>query len=325
RYAGYEGLMDYNGKEILHCVFDSILQVRGFLAVVKYKSQYGIMDLHEDWKVAPQTFPIVLVSDTHYFQRQPQNSFLKTLNGKTVYFTPYATTFEQEYWIELLPNGRERRLSYDGTILPNTLSVAVNEATQVFHEREGMRGIQKDDKFGFIDAKGKLRIANRYDSIQDFNEGLAPIKLIGKWGFINTRDEIVVQPNYQWVSGFHNGICVAQQRNGKFGAIDPKGQVVLNFKYDKLRLLPNKKLELVLSNKKGRATAKGQIQIEARFDYLQDVADGNVIAVLDGNYGVLSEHGLNLIPSIYHKIYYDATLKLYVAQLKSEAKQITIH
>jgi calcineurin-like phosphoesterase len=325
RYSGYQGLLDYNGKEILHCVFDSILQVTPSMATVKYKGQYGIMDLQENWKVAPQAFPLVLVNDTHYLQRQPQNTFLKTFNGKTIYFTPYATTFEKEFWIEHLPDGRERHLSYDGTILPNTLPVSVNKATQVFHEREGLRGIHKDGKFGFVDAKGKLSIANRYDSIQDFNEGLAPIKLIGKWGFINTRDEIVVQPNYQWVSGFHNGICIAQQRNGKFGVIDPKGQVILNFKYDELRLLPNKKLELVLSTKKGRATAKGQIQIEARFDDLHDMDDGNIIAVLDGNYGVLSEHGLNLIPSIYHRIYYDPALKLYVAQLKSEAKQVIIY
>jgi hypothetical protein len=324
RHRNFEGLVNGDGKEILHCVFDSILQVNGTMAAVKFKGQYGIMDLHEHWKVAPQPYPLRLVNETRYLQQQTENSFLKTFEGQVIYFTPHATKFEKEYWVELLPDGTTRRLTYDGTLLPAPPPPTIERVTRVFRESEGMRGVQKDGKFGFIDAKGKLRIANRYDSIQDFREGLAPIKLIGKWGFINMRDEIIVQPNYQWVSGFQQGICLARQ-NGKYGAIDIRGQTVLSFRYDEVKILANGKLALMIDNKKGRATAKGQIEIDARFDYLAETGDGNLIAGQSENFGVISSDGLNLIPMIYQKLFFDPATRLYVAQLKSEMKQININ
>lgn len=324
RHKGFEGLVDAAGKEVLHCVFDSILQIKESMAAVKFRGQYGIMDFQENWGIAPQPFPITLVNDTHYLQRQPGNSFLKTMNGRIVYFTPYPTKFENDYWVEQLPGGAERKLTYDGTVLPTSAVPAIERVTQVFRESEGMRGVQKDGKFGFIDTKGKLRIANRYDSIQDFHEGLAPIKLIGKWGFINMRDELAIHPNYQWVSGFERDICLARQ-NGKYGAINPRGQTILSFRYDAMRALPNGTLELAVGDKKGRATASGQIQIEARYDHLQEAADGNLIAGQHGNFGVISAEGLNLIPMMYQRISFDDATKLYIAQLKSEMKQINVN
>ena len=43
-------------------------------------------------------------------------------------------------------------------------------------------GVKIDNKFGFVDINGDLRIANRYDDIGTFHENMAPVKLLGKWG-----------------------------------------------------------------------------------------------------------------------------------------------
>ena len=45
--------------------------------------------------------------------------------------------------------------------------------------------IEKENRWGFVDSKGRLRISNRYDGAGPFHEGLAPIMLRGKWGFID--------------------------------------------------------------------------------------------------------------------------------------------
>lgn len=79
RHRNFEGLINGEGKEILHCVFDSILQINSTMAAVKFKGQYGIMDLHENWKVPPQPYPLRLVNETRYLQQQPENSFLKNI------------------------------------------------------------------------------------------------------------------------------------------------------------------------------------------------------------------------------------------------------
>src|SRR6185436_18680844 len=53
---GFSGIINFEGHEFIHCVFDSIVNPVGGLMVVKFKNQYGIIDMNEDWRVAPQNY-----------------------------------------------------------------------------------------------------------------------------------------------------------------------------------------------------------------------------------------------------------------------------
>lgn len=324
RHRNYWGLLSFNGEETVHCVFDSILEIKANRIAVKFRGQYGVIDSKENWKVAPQPYPIQLVNETHYLLKQPDNSFLKTYEGHIVYFTPHQSEFKADHWLEILPDGSKKKLSYEGTLLSQpTQPINTANIQLVKQESEGMRGVQKDGKFGFVDAKGNLRIANRYDSIGEFHEGLAAVKLIGKWGFVNRSDQVVINPNYQWVSSFKNGFCMATQ-NGKYGIIDTSGKAVLPFRYDDMRPLPNQQFEIVSNNRKGRAAQNGKIEIEPRFDSLLEIEDGHLIAQQQNLFGVITQQGLSVIPMQYHKLFFDNATKLYVGLKNSELKAVAI-
>lgn len=320
-HRNYAGWLDNAGKEVVHCVYDSIISMKDNLVSVKFRGQYGIIDKNDRWVVPPQVYPIQLISSTHYLLKQPGQSFLKTIEGQIIYFTPNKTSFEKDYWLEHLPNGGDRKISYEGIALPSAIQPQTENVQYVFKESEGFRGVQKDGKFGFVDAKGKLRIANRYDSIGDFHEGLAAIKLIGKWGFLNAQDKIAVHPNYEWVDRFNGGVCIAKQR-GKFGMIDATGKAILEFRYDAINRLPNGQLEIVANQKKGRASAEGKIEIETRFNYLAEVENGSLIASQEGLFGVVDRHGLSVVPLNYSALIYQHQPNLYLGLQKNHEKEI---
>ena len=323
QHRNYWGLMDRQGEEIVHCVFDSITEVKTGMLAVKFRGQYGIMDVNENWKLAPQEYPIKLVNETHYLLFQPANAFLKNFDGVTIYFTPYKAEFKKDFWIEFLPDGTEKEISYQGTILKRTLLNPEENVQHVFKESEGLRGVEKDSKFGFVDSNGKLRIANRYDSIGEFHEGLAPIKLIGKWGYINPLDKIAINPNYQAVSSFFGGFAIAKQ-NSKVGLINKSGSVVLSFRYDKVIRLPNQKFEIISSLLKGRVNRDGRVEVEPRFDFLEDGVSGLLISGRDGKYGLITEDGLGIIPLIYDKLSFNLVNTQFLGLKKSEWKEIIL-
>ena len=325
----YWGLLNQDGNEVVHCVFDSIGDRTNQLVAVKFKGLYGIIDLHENWILAPQPYPIRLANDTRYLLIQKGNSFLKSIEGKVIYFTSYPVEFKEKYWIEHLPNGTQNKLSYDGVKItieekqPIKISATKVNIPGLFQMNEGLQGVRRNGKYGFVDGKGKLRIANRYDSIGAFQNGLAPIKLIGMWGFINADDKIVIQPNYESVSTFSNGLALVK-RNSKMGLIDQLGRVVLPVRYEHIDRLSTGKFLLKANRLLGVAHENGTIEIEPRFDELNVLENGQLLVKQAQKWGLISSSGLDIIPMQYDKLQFDPPKNQFLAFRKSEWKEIQV-
>jgi hypothetical protein len=325
---GYAGVVSNDGVELVHCVFDSIGDRTTSLVAVKFKNQYGIIDYRENWKVAPQPFPIRLANDERYLQIEKSYSFLKGIAGNVIYFTSYPVRFEKEYWVEV-QSGKENTISYDGMSLHLSESLqrtgnSTSENRARFQLHEGLMGIVKDGKFGFVDATGKLAIANRYDSISNFQEGVAPIKLIGKWGFINTNDELVIQPNYESVTSFIHGLCVVK-RNRMMGIINKIGRQVVSLKYNVVERLADGKFLLTNNGLLGLASDTGLVLIEPRFSFLKEVQPGYLLVSQANKWGLLTTEGLDIIPLKYDSLEFDSVNNQYIGMLKSQWKQVSAY
>ncbi|MEQ1586311.1 MAG: WG repeat-containing protein [Cyclobacteriaceae bacterium] len=323
RNYGYWGALNEAGEEIIHCVFDSLFEISATQLVVKFKNQFGIINMREDWLVAPQPFELRLVNDSCYLQLQPQNKFLRKVTGEVIYFTDNQIEFKDDYWIETLPDGTIKTLDYHGRLLQRVEPLLLDKLEEVFPESEGMRGIKRDGKFGFVDSRGRLRIANRYDGIGEFHEGLAPVKLIGKWGYLNQQDQIVINPNFESVERFINGVSIVR-KNGKTGVIDKNGKTVIEYQYDSIQVQYNKKLRLYKKGLIGLVDQNGSILIEPRFDHLQELENGFVIAGREGKFGLISVTGLSIIPPIYDTLSYDSARNQYLALKKSDWRELLL-
>ncbi|MBN8577777.1 MAG: WG repeat-containing protein [Cytophagales bacterium] len=320
-HNGYWGALNTFGEEVVHCVYDSLVEVGEKKLVVKFKDQYGIISREEEWLVAPQPHPLKLVNDSCYLLLQPTTKFLKSYSGSTVYFTDYRIELSQTYWNEYLPDGTIKKLDYYGRILSRQEPPKIDQVDLIMESHEGMRGIRRNGKYGFIDTRGRLRIANRYDSIGQFQEGLAPVKLMGRWGFVNLQDQIVINPNYDEISLFKNGLAVVS-RNAKAGIIDMQGKYILKPEYDSIRSETETFFRLHRQGLVGLANTEGRILMDARFEDLQLLPNGMVRVAHGKKFGVVSVEGLSVIPLVYDTLHFLPAKNVYLVMQKASWEKI---
>src|SRR6476620_6568153 len=110
---------------------------------------------------------------------------------------------------------------------------------------ESLFPVSVEQKTGFIDARGKVRIPPQFDFANVFSEGLA---LFGHWepdrktdpfsrmfkakhGFINPAGEVVIPPTFDQALSFKDGL--APVRVGKkWGCLGGKGTVVIEPQFE---------------------------------------------------------------------------------------------
>ena len=311
---GFWGAVNASGKEVVACVHDSLVQSVNDLIVVMFKGKYGIINLKEDWIVTPQSNKIRLLDNGLYLLITPKTKFLKSLKGDVVYFSDNFLEIESDHLLEHLPSGALWKINFNGVITDR--SVRPSDVEEIFPESEGLRAIQKDHRYGFIDSLGRLRIANRYEAVKGFSGSLAAVKIRGRWGFINHEDKIAVQPVYDEVSSFTENFALVKQKN-LFGIIDKSGRQVLIPRYDSLLALPGKRFKVMQNGLWGLADGNGKMIINPKFDRLDDLNNGYVIVERNSKFGLLTIHGLSTIPELYDGLTFDPHHNQYIAVKKS--------
>lgn len=109
--------------------------------------------------------------------------------------------------------------------------------------REGMIRVQVKEtgKWGFIDINGEMKISADFDFAYNFSEGLAAVT-IGKdfdgifrrkTGFIDRQGKFVINPVFDGVDfrGFSEGRAFVRNSKNKWGVIDKKGNLIVDYKY----------------------------------------------------------------------------------------------
>jgi hypothetical protein len=315
QHHGFFGIIDLTGKEIVACAYDSLLDFVDDRLVVKFKRLYGVISLSEEWVVAPRQNRITLMEENKYVEHAPGSSVLKERNGNVVYFTSNRIQIYRDHLIEYLPSGTIWKIDLNGTIADR--AVAPAEMTEeIYEESEGYRAIKRNGKFGFIDSRGRLRIANRYEAVQPFHEGLAAVKILGKWGFINLQDNIAVQPVYDEVQSFQNGFALVRLK-GLNGLIDKRGKLVLPVRYESIDVLSTRNLLIKINGLFGLSDPTGKVLIQPRYESLSDVGNASAIAMREKKYGVVNYNGVTTIPLMYDYIAYDQFSKLFMAMRES--------
>lgn len=316
RHRGYWGGINKLGKEIITCVYDSLLAVTDNRVVVKFRGQYGVINTDEDWLVTPQASKVISISSDRYLTSSGTTTTLKASDGGVIYFTDNAIVYKEPYLEETTSNGGIWKINLDGQIVSRQLPPQ-EPYEVIFPATEEFRGIRKDGRYGFIDDQGRLRIANRYEGIQPFNEGVAAIKIRGRWGFIDLKETLIIQPTFDEVSDFRHGMSVVRQGN-MFGLLDISGKVVLPVRYDRIERLSNKRFKIYSQQLEGLADADGRVLVMPKYETVTDLDNGYVLVGRDGKYGLLTTQGVSTIPMMYGALTYDKLNNRYLALKKSE-------
>ena len=80
-----------------------------------------------------------------------------------------------------------------------------------------------NEKWTFMDKKGRILTDFIYDETHSFSEDLAAVKKDGLWGFIDTSGKQVIDFKYSSVKDFQHGLAVVVNFSGAYYYIDKKG------------------------------------------------------------------------------------------------------
>ncbi len=320
RNRGFWGAVDGEGREIISCVHDALVQYKDDHLVVKFRGAYGIIGIDETWKVTPQKHPLELINDSLYFAKAPATTFLKAVGGGIIYFSDNRLEVKDDHLLEHLGTGAMWKIDFSGTIAERyELAADIEEMGGM---SEGLRLIKRDGRYGFIDGEGRLRIANRYQAAENFSSSRAAVMIRGRWGFINHQDQIAVQPVFDVVGPFKGNFSIVQQE-GQFGVVDKTGRMVLPTRYDSIARAGDNRFKLLKDGRWGLADGLGRMIVNIKYDALTDLNNGYVIVTRNSRYGLLTVEGVSTIPEIYDGLYYDAANDQYLALKRAARKVLT--
>jgi hypothetical protein len=299
---GFQGVLNRDGLEQIACVYDSIVGFRHPWVVVKFRGQYGIISESERWRVTPQANPITVISDDRYLMKAGSLTYLKDMDGTVLYFTSNPVAAHNNRMEETLASGGKWTINLNGQIIKRELPPTVAAET-VWPSTEGLRMIKRNNRYGFVDEEGRLRIPNRYEEARPFSQGLAAIKIRNRWGFIDAQDRIVIQPAFDDVSAFDNGYCKVKYQD-KAGLISATGGWVIPARYDQLEFLPSGRIRIVQNDLQGVADGQGNVLLHPKYNSIEELSNGFFIVSQEKHYGVLNQHGLPVIPQVYDYLFF---------------------
>ncbi|MCI0750453.1 MAG: WG repeat-containing protein [Flammeovirgaceae bacterium] len=314
RVNTFWGLIDADGNEVLYGVYDSIQEIHHQHAVIKFQGLYGIANLYQQWILSPQNLPIQLINDTLFIAQQNNIQFLKDIDGTIVYFTSNFIEVEKDHILEHASSGKWK-IDFRGRIISRELTPEI-PVEKIYPSTEGLRAIQRNGRYGFVDDQGRLRIANRYENVRPFENGIAPAKIRGKWGFINHEDKIVIQPTYDEVKMLGTFILVTKSK--KFGLVDHRGNLIVSIRYDEISPLPSGRFLIKNENLFGLLDQKGDRLLHTKYESVEDQNNGYVIVSQNQKFGLLTTEGITTIPIQFDKLVYDPNKNFYYTMKRSE-------
>lgn len=185
---------------------------------------------------------------------------------------------------------------------------------------EGLAAVSKNDKYGFIDTKGKVVIEPKYEWASSFSDGLAIVSVEGLYGAIDKQGKTVIPFEYQALADFHDGFATAarppknpEDYESKYGLINKKNEVVIPFMYESMGNLSESLIAVKKDGKWGYVDTKNKaiIPINLAYETVSDFSDG-LAAVFNYEensdnlkYGYIDKTGKLVIPMQFTKAYWD--------------------
>lgn len=168
----------------------------------------------------------------------------------------------------------------------------------------GNLGVQEN--YGLVDKTGKFIVPlNAYQSIRStFDDNIFIVNKDGKWGFIDATGKEIIPPIYDDAMSFEDGFGIVAI-DGNVGVIDGHNQTIIPFKFYNIEALSNQLIS-TQKTRNGKYTLmnnKGEVLNNLNYDFIHSFYYGNTFLIKNnGLYGVMDNKGAIIIPIQYEAI-----------------------
>ncbi|MFZ4107202.1 WG repeat-containing protein, partial [Flavobacterium sp.] len=163
---------------------------------------------------------------------------------------------------------------------------------------EGIAAAGRNDKSGFIGKNGKVAISFNYDEVESFNKGLAQVKINNKVGLIDHTGHLLVPIMYDAISEFFSARAVVI-RDGKYGYIDRYGSEVIPCELDMAGDFSNGSAVIAVDSLYGFIDYAGNFLVKCEFSWVESFENGFARVEKNGKFGLISAEGKLVVPCVY--------------------------
>lgn len=133
-------------------------------------------------------------------------------------------------------------------------------------------------------------------------ENLYPINDKSGGGYINKDGVIVLKQKYNFAGRFSGNYAIVQDKNLKYGIVDKKGNVVIDFEYDDLNNLSENFVTYKENEKYGYIDILRNKKSKAVYDNIKKFKEGFAAVCIDGKWGFINKDGKIVISPQYYAV-----------------------
>ena len=198
---GKYGLVDFRGKELLSCEYDSIQALKGVTnsILVERDNNYGLVDNIGAIIIEPEYKQIEPISDRY------ENGYIVTDTDNKVGV-----------------------INRDKTV---ALEIKYQDIQPIYGD--GNCVVKENDKWKIVNSEGTTYLEDEFDSIKSINGENVIIASNNEYGVMTLSGETKIETEYQDLT-YAFGENYIFNQNDKYGIINLSGEVVLEPDYDSL-------------------------------------------------------------------------------------------
>lgn len=150
----------------------------------------------------------------------------------------------------------------------------------------------------YIDKQGKIVIGG-FEDAESVKEGTMAVKKDGKWGIITPKNEVIIPFEYDNIIGFSEGIALIC-KNKLWGAVDKKGKIIIPIQYESIKSCSEGKIAVKQDKKWGYMDKTGKWIIPPQYDAVGRFSEGLTAICLNYQWGYINEAGKEVIAIQFH-------------------------
>lgn len=159
---------------------------------------------------------------------------------------------------------------------------------------EGLAAVSLLNSWGYIDAKGKIKIKCQFEKAYAFDQkGFAKVGYHGHCGFINKKGKWLIEPKFDWwgLGAFSsNNLAKARFEEGKSFFINRQGDIVLKPRFKSFYEFSEDLCLFKMSNNRyGFMNAQGKAVIPAHYEEAVDFSHGLAKVLINGSWGFINK------------------------------------
>lgn len=293
RVNGKYGYINTKGERVIEPQFDGTSDSfkNGFAVVAIGKGdqrKYGFIDTKGEWLLKPQF---------EYADSFAEDNFAGVrINGKWGLIDKSGKlVFKPQFFSSGVVEGGLRTLSVgDDVVYLNSDGKYVAEQEKKLQFMSGLRSVQVDWKWGYVNAEGEMVIPPQFDFALEFNDegfAVAGMRLdVDETYLINTKGKILLTTDTWYKAGkVGDKGFIRFEKDNKWGLADYSGNILTEPQYENMFVFDNGLLKVVKDGKYGFLDENGKEFSDFQFDRIDHFLDsGLAVAFKDGKAGLLN-------------------------------------